>query len=114
MSDQTLDPRGVDDPHRRPAADPAIAAVYAAYPHIGPVLPAVGYDPRQLQALAATINRAAAEVVVSATPVDLARLLHSDKPIVRARYDFAEAGEPGLGQVIDDFLDRLGAPGGGR
>ena len=88
----------------RPSAAPLIAEVYRKYPHIGTVLPAVGYSPAQLAALEATLNAAVADVVVAATPVDLSRLIHLNKPLVRARYEFAEAGEPGLGAVIDRFL----------
>ena len=43
-------------------------AVLARYPHIGRVLPAVGYDAEQLEALRETIDRAEADAVVSATP----------------------------------------------
>jgi len=88
----------------RSAATEAIAAVFDQYPHIGPVLPAVGYNPEQLRALEATINAVAADVVVAATPCDLGALLQLDKPVVRARYEFAEAGAPGLGTLVDAFL----------
>lgn len=88
----------------RPFAEPEIAAVYARYPHIGPVLPALGYSKPQIDALRATILRCDAAAVVSATPFDLAALIGAAKPMVRARYEFAEAGEPGLGQAIDAFL----------
>ena len=91
----------------RPSAVSEIAAVFVAYPHIGKVLPAVGYGPAQLQALAATIRASAADVVVSATPIDLARLIAIDKPIVRARYEYAEVGEPALSTFVDAFLRRL-------
>jgi len=50
----------------------------------------------------------AAEVVVAAAPCDLGALLHLDKPVVRARYAFAEVGTPGLGSVVDAFLARQG------
>ena len=96
---------GVVDP--RLSAVPEIEAVFRAYPHIGKVLPAVGYGPAQLQALAATIRASAADVVVSATPIDLAHLVAIDKPIVRARYDYAEVGEPALSTFVDAFLRRL-------
>jgi predicted GTPase len=92
------------DPRR--SADPIIADVFARYPHIGPVLPAVGYATAQLEALRVTIDRSDADVVVSATPVDLARLLPLRTPMVRARYEFAEAGDPGLGALIDDWARR--------
>jgi predicted GTPase len=90
----------------RASAPPAIREVYRRYPHIGPVLPAVGYDDAQLAALAATIEASAADVIVVATPFDLARLVRVTKPLVRARYEFAEAGEPTLGAVVDAFLAR--------
>ncbi|MEQ8194698.1 MAG: cyclic 2,3-diphosphoglycerate synthase [Rhodospirillales bacterium] len=88
----------------RDHATDSIAAVYAQYPHIGAVLPAMGYHPAQLRALRDTINASDAEAVVSGTPCDLAALIDIDKPVIRARYDFAEAGEPKLGKLIGDFL----------
>jgi predicted GTPase len=88
----------------RPFAAPEIVAVYQKYPHIGRVLPAVGYDPAQLAALAATLNACPADVVVSATPIDLARLIEIATTVVRARYDYAPAGPPFLADLIDRFL----------
>jgi predicted GTPase len=98
----------------RASAPPAIRELFARHPHIGTVLPAVGYGAAQLEALRETIERSKADVVVSATPIDLARLLAIEKPIVRARYEFAEAGEPTLGSIVDGFVERLGARLGGR
>ncbi len=93
------------DPRAHAAAD--IAAVYAQYPHIGAVLPAVGYHARQLAALAATINASPAEVVVSGTPCDLERLITIDKPVIRARYEYAEADDGhALGDQVTAFLER--------
>jgi predicted GTPase len=102
----------VVDPRR--AADPELRRVFEAYPHIGKVLPAVGYGPAQLAALERTINAASADAVVSATPLDLARLIRIDKPVVRARYEFAEAGEPRLSAIVDAFVDRLARAGSGN
>jgi len=90
----------------RDAASPSVRDVFIRYPHVGPVLPAVGYDAAQLAALRETIDRAAADVVVAATPVDLAALVTVGKPVVRARYDFAEVDEPGLGALVDRWLER--------
>ena len=95
---------------RRSAVAP-VDAVFARYPHIGRVLPAVGYDAAQLAGLRETINRAQADVVVSATPIDLAALIAINKPVVRARYEFAEAGEPTLGHVVEAFLAGLPSRG---
>jgi predicted GTPase len=92
----------------RAAATPELAAVYRQYPHIGPVLPALGYGQAQLDALAATIAAADAEVVVIATPVDLASEIPIGKPWVRARYEFADAGTPTLAEALTRRLTQLG------
>lgn len=91
----------------RPFAAPAIREVLEQHPHIESVLPAMGYSPAQLEALVATINASPADVVVSATPIDLARLLHPGKPVVRARYEFEDASAPGLEAEIDAFVTAL-------
>ncbi|WP_455205971.1 cyclic 2,3-diphosphoglycerate synthase [Kaarinaea lacus] len=90
----------------RSAAVNDITEVYKQYPHIGAVLPAVGYHPTQLEALRKTINSAAADIVVSATPCDLSALIKIDKPIVRVRYEFSEVGEPKLSDLVKSFLDQ--------
>jgi len=92
----------------RPFAAPEIAAAYAAYPHLGPVLPALGYSPAQLDALRRTLDAVDADVIVSGTPADLAALVPLRKPVVRARYEFADLDEPGLGAQVDAFLARAG------
>jgi len=90
----------------RPYASSALATVYAEYPHIGPVLPAMGYSRDQLEALRRTIEDTPAEVVVAGTPIDLAALLPLNKPVVRARYEYAERGGRGLWEEVQDFLER--------
>jgi len=92
----------------RPFAAPVIAALYAEYPQLGPVLPAVGYSPAQLAELQQTINSADADIVVVATPIDLAAVIHLNKPVVRARYEFAEIDTGVLSEQIDRFLQRIG------
>jgi len=96
---ELVDPRGT--------AAPAIAAAYRRYPHIGRVLPALGYSAVELADLAATINNSAADIVIAATPIDLARLVPLAKPVLRVRYEFADAGSPTLASVIDEFLERI-------
>jgi predicted GTPase len=91
----------------RESAAPEIRAVLERHPHIGRVLPAVGYDAAQREALCRSIAASRAEVVVSGTPFDLAKL-GVGKPVVRARYGFAEASEPGLGSIVDTFLAERG------
>jgi len=92
----------------RPWAAPAIAAAYSRYPHLAQVLPALGYSEAQLDDLCATLNAVPADVVVSASPIDLCRLVTPNKPIVRARYEYAEAESPGLAGLLAEFLGRSG------
>ncbi len=92
----------VVDPRR--SAHPLIAETYAAFPHLGPVLPAMGYFPEQIAALEETINASGADLVIAGTPIDLNALITVDVPVIRARYEFADAGGPTLRSVVDDFL----------
>ncbi len=92
----------------RPYAAPAIAAVFRQYPHIGPVLPAMGYSEGQLADLKATLDAVPADRVLVATPADLAALIPLTKPAVRVRYEYAELDAPGLADRVRGFLARRG------
>ena len=85
-----------------------IAEVFRRYPHIGKVLPAMGYSAKELAELQATINASSADSVIAGTPSDLSHLMHLHKPVIRARYEFAEVGEPRLSKRIEDFVRRAG------
>jgi predicted GTPase len=93
---------GLVDP--RAAAPTELMRVFAAYPHIGAVLPAMGYSEAQLAALAETIAASDAEVIVIATPIDLAALIPIKQPSVHARYEFAEDPAEPLSAIVDAFL----------
>jgi predicted GTPase len=95
----------------RPYAQGVIAATYASYPHLGPILPAVGYYEEQLRDLEATINAVPADVVVSATPFSLGSLLKLDKPLVQVTYELAERDEPRLSHLVSEFLRKQGLGG---
>ncbi len=64
----------------------------------------MGYSSTEPGDLQKTINGSNADVVIAGTPVDLARVMRLDKPVVRARYEFAETGEPRLSALIEEFL----------
>ena len=93
----------------RLSAPSALRRVFADYPHIGMVLPAMGYSAEQRHDMAATIDASNADVVVVATPIDLAALLPINKPTVRARYEFSEDPPGSLAAIVDDFLHRAAA-----
>jgi predicted GTPase len=84
----------------RPYAVGSIRDVYAKYPHVTDVLPAMGYGETQMRELAATIESAPCDVVVIGTPIDLGRLLDVSKPTVRARYELDEEDPAALRDAI--------------
>ena len=88
----------------RPAAVGSIREAYNQYPHIGPVLPAMGYTEGQIQDLKDTIERITCDLVLFATPIHLPRLLAIGKPTLRVRYEYQDHGNPTLGHVL---LSRL-------
>jgi predicted GTPase len=100
----------------------AMADTLRRHPHLDRTLPAMGYGESQLADLRATLEAVDADVIVSGTPIDLARLLRPGKPVVRARYRYADADgrdgpESELGRALDAFLaSREDAPSvaGGR
>ncbi len=89
---------GFADP--RPFAVGSIKEAYSKYPHIGPVLPAMGYSDGQKHDLEQTISQTPFDVAVVATPIDLRRLIRIEKPAVRVSYDF----DIDLSSHINSFL----------
>ena len=88
----------------RPYAVGSIKKTFQKYSHLSQVLPAMGYGKKQVSELEATINAADCDTVLSATPIDLKRVLTVNKPMVRARYELREKGSYGIEQVISEFL----------
>jgi predicted GTPase len=88
----------------RPYAAGTLRDVYARYP-VGPVLPAMGYSPAQIDELERTIDAAPVDVVIIATPVDLAKVADIRKPSVRVRYELEERqGSPTIAQILKERL----------
>ena len=88
----------------RPFAVGSILKAYEKYPHIGDLLPAMGYSEQQIKELKTTINNSDAEMVLIATPIDLGRLLDLKTPAVRLKYELQEIGEPTLENVLAKLL----------
>lgn len=88
----------------RPHAAGSIKKVFRDYPHLGKVLPAMGYSGTQLKELQLTINRTKCDAVISGTPIDLRRILKVNKPVVRIRYSLEETSKPDLRSVLKRFL----------
>ncbi len=77
----------------------SIKETYARFPHIGPVLPAMGYSAAQIGELEETIAKTPSDVIIVATPVDLTRIIRTEKPVARVFYDF----DINLERIVDAF-----------
>jgi predicted GTPase len=86
----------------RPYVVGSLKGVYEKYPHIGQVLPAMGYSEEQIKDLENTIRRCVCDAVAIATPTDLRRKIRIDQPTVRVHYDFNVDLQP----LIDRFVDK--------
>jgi predicted GTPase len=90
----------------RPFAVGSLHDVYARYPHIGALLPAMGYSARQLSELEETIARTPCDLVLVATPIDLGRLIKISRSAVRVTYDVVERSQFTLAEVLGEFVSR--------
>lgn len=85
----------------RPWAVGALADTFARFPHLGPVLPAMGYSAAQVADLGTTARAVPCDVVVTGTPVDLRRLVDLGHPVRRATYVLEERPAPGGPRLVE-------------
>jgi predicted GTPase len=93
----------------RPFAVGSLTGVYEQYPHIGSVLPAMGYSDEQLHELEQTINAIDCDAVITGTPMDLGRLISSRHPIRHVTYELRELGEPSLATALAPLVAQVKA-----
>ena len=77
-----------------------LAETYEIYPHIGDLLPAMGYSDQQRADLEATIANVDCDSVIIGTPIDLNRIVKIKQPNTRVYYDLQEIGSPNLAEVL--------------
>lgn len=91
----------------KPYACGALKQVYEQYPHIGPVIPSLGYTEEQLHDLLETVKSIPADLVVVATPAKLEDLIEFNKPVVRVRYELEIESGPSISDIVDEFLKHV-------
>ena len=89
----------------RPYAVGSIKDAFVKYPHIGCLVPALGYSSKQLRELEATINQTPCDCVLVATPMDLRRVIDINKPTFRVRYEMEDMEEDGLEWSVLSFMN---------
>lgn len=83
----------------------SIADAFVRFPHLGMVLPALGYGETQLAELGQSINAAPCNVVMLGTPALLEALVKIDRPTVRVGFEARDVAGSSLAEVV---LAKLG------
>jgi predicted GTPase len=88
----------------RPYAVGSIRRTFVSFPHLTNLLPAMGYSSTQRKELEDTINSVPCDLVLVATPIDLAHIIKLNKPHLRVTYEIEELGPPQLADLIKRFI----------
>lgn len=98
--------REIVDP--RPFAVGSLTESYVRFPHLGRVVPALGYSAQQCQDLQQTIDACGADVILDASPCRLNRILDLRTKLVRVSYVFRQiSGRP----LLESLYSRINLAG---
>ncbi|MFP3871397.1 MAG: cyclic 2,3-diphosphoglycerate synthase [Candidatus Natronoplasma sp.] len=89
----------------RDSAVGSLKETFEKYPHLGKVLPAMGYSDNQVKDLEKTIKNSDSDVVITGTPIDLSRVLDVDRPLVHVTYELEVQKEGRLEEILDEFKE---------
>jgi len=81
--------------------------VFEEFPHITEIVPAMGYNDEQIEDMEKTLNRAKCDIILNGSPIDLDKLINTNKPIVKVGYDIESIGSPTIEEVLDDFINKF-------
>jgi predicted GTPase len=90
----------------RPYLTGSLKQVFEKYPHIGSVLPAMGYGAAQLAELGEIVRSVPCDVVVLGTPMDLGRLVDLGHSVRRTSYRYEPVGTPSLASVLAPYIEK--------
>jgi len=89
----------------------SIKELYTKFPHLGNVVPAMGYYEEQLKELKETIDKSECDTVIVATPFHLKRLFDIGKPAAKVSYASKDRGTPTLKSLVEEFIEERGLKG---
>jgi predicted GTPase len=90
----------------RPYAVGSIARAYEQYPHIGPVLPALGYTAEQRDDLRRSIENVPCSAILLGTPADLGKLMRIARPVARVSAVANDLSPRSLTSIVRERLAR--------
>jgi len=91
----------------KPFLTGSLKTVFEEFPQITHIVPAMGYNDEQIRDLEETLNKAECEIIIDGSPIDLAKLINCNKPIVRVTYDIEAIKTPTIEKILDDFINRF-------
>jgi predicted GTPase len=89
----------------RPYAVGSVQSSFEQFGQLTNLLPAMGYSAMQRHELEETIARVPCDLVLVATPIDLARVIKLTKPYLRVTYEVQELTRPGLAERLAQFAE---------
>lgn len=81
----------------------SLKKVFEDFPQLSEIVPAMGYNDQQIKDLSDTLNKAECDLIIDGSPINLAKLIELNKPIVRVGYDIEAIGNPTIEDVLDEF-----------
>ncbi|MFX1497886.1 MAG: GTPase [Promethearchaeota archaeon] len=90
----------------RPYLVGSIKEVFEEFPQITEIVPAMGYTDQQIDDLEKTLNNVKCDIILNGSPIDLTKLIKTNKPIVKVTYDIEPVKEPTIENVLDNFTEK--------
>lgn len=90
----------------RPYLTGSMKDLFEEFPQITEIVPAMGYNDQQIKDMEETLNKAEAEIIIDGSPIDLEKLIKSNKPIVRVSYDIEAIKSPTIEELLDKFIEK--------
>ena len=91
----------------RPYLSGSMKDVYEEFPQITEIVPAMGYTDQQIEDLENTLNKVKCDIILNGSPIDLKKLINTNKPIVKVSYDIEPIEHPTIENVLDDFVQKF-------
>lgn len=91
----------------KPYLTGSLIEMFNEFPQISNIVPAMGYNEQQLKDLEMTLNNSECDIIIDGSPIDLGKLINSNKPIIRVFYDIEAIKSPTIEEVLDNFINKF-------
>lgn len=91
----------------KPYLTGTLIEIFNEFPQIKEIVPAMGYNDQQIKDMEETLNKSKCDLIINGSPIDLAKLINSNKPIVTVTYDIEAVSSPTIEEVLDEFIQKF-------